>query len=183
MLAGKRIFLRRFQLTDAPVLLKWGQDEHYHKMAGFERYADLQQATEGARQYSKRENSFVICLQKSKQVIGLVELYERGMDERSGLLKTKEIGFLLDKNYEGRGYMTEALHLVIKMAFTKMKQVELWAGTFADNLRSQKLLKRLGFHYVYTTDYAQISHLFAYQEKYYLLKKADWLKIVANTKS
>ncbi|MFR4790229.1 MAG: N-acetyltransferase, partial [Lactobacillus acidophilus] len=36
---------------------------------------------------------------------------------------------------------------------------------------------------VYTVDYAQISQIFSYKEKYYLLRKEEWLKIDANTKS
>ncbi len=183
MLTGERIFLRRFQMKDAPVLLKWGQQDRYHKLAGFEKYANLEQAQKGTAQYSKRRYSFALCLKKTQQVIGLVELYERGMDERSGLLQTKEIGFLLDQAFEGHGYMTEALKLVINQAFGYMKQKEIWAGVFVGNTRSEHLLKRLGFHYVYTADYAQITHLFSYREKYYLLKKAEWLKMVSNTKS
>ena len=130
-----------------------------------------------------RPESYVICLRDGDKAIGLIELYERGMDEQSGLLKTKEIGFLLDQAFEGRGYMTEAVRLILTYAFKKKRQTEVWAGTFADNEKSQKLLQKLGFHYVYTVDYSQVSVLFSFKEKYYLLKKEEWLKIDANTKS
>lgn len=183
MLSGERIFLRKFKLTDAPVLLKWGRQPRYHKLAGFEQYRTLAAAQKGAQEYSKRPNSFALCLKQNQKVIGIVELYERGMDERSGLLKTKEIGFLLDQKYEGQGYMTEALRLVIQLAFTKMRQLEIWAGVFTGNKRSAQLLQRLGFKYVYTADYAQISQLFTFKEKYYLLKREEWLKMKLNTKS
>lgn len=183
MLKGKRIYLRRFSEEDAPVFLKWGSNSRYHKLAGLEEFKNLDDAKRGAKQYSQRQDSYGICLKENDRLIGLVELYERGMDERSGLLKTKEIGFLLDQDYEGRGYMTEALKLVFKEMIEKRDQVEIWAGTFADNERSQKLLENLGFKYVYTADYAQITQLFSYQEKYYLLKKEEWLKINSNTKS
>lgn len=183
MLEGKRIFLRHFRIEDASVLLNWGKQERYHKLAGFERFANLAQAKRGAEQYVHRKYSYAICLKENKQVIGLVELYERGMDEQSGLLQTKEIGFLLDQAFEGHGYMTEALSVIINEAFGRMKQTEIWAGTFVGNTNSERLLTRLGFHYVYTTDYAQITNLFSYQEKYYLLKKTEWLKIEPNTKS
>ncbi|GAA3639534.1 GNAT family N-acetyltransferase [Lactobacillus hamsteri] len=183
MLTGKRIFLRRFRTEDAPILLKWGKNPRYHKMAGFEQLTNIEDAKRAAGQYVLRKGSFVICLKENEQVIGLVELYERGMDERSGLLKTKEIGFLLDQDFEGNGYMTEALNLIIKDAFENEEQVEIWAGTFENNERSQKLLSRLGFRYVYNVDYGQVTNLFSFKEKYYLLKKEEWLKIVSNTKS
>lgn len=183
MLTGKRIFLRRFQIEDAPVLLKWGEQERYHKLAGFEHFDNLEQAKRGAKQYAQRKYSYAVCLKENGQVIGLVELYERGMDAQSGLLQTKEVGFLLDQAYEGHGYMTEALSLIFDEAFSKMNQIEIWAGIFVGNINSERLLKRLGFRYVYTTDYAQVTNLFSYQEKYYLLKRAEWLKIERNTKS
>lgn len=183
MLESKRIYLRPFEEKDAQQLLKWGSNPRYHKMAGFEEYRNLTEAVNGVKQYMSRPESYVVCLRKNNEVIGLVELYERGLDEKSGLLKTKEVGFLLDQSFEGYGYMTEALRLILTYAFKKKKQVEVWAGTFADNEKSQKLLKTLGFQYVYTVDYTQVSALFSFKEKYYLLKKEEWLKINANTKS
>lgn len=183
MLESKRIYLRPFEEKDAQQLLKWGSNPRYHKMAGFEEYRNLTEAVNGVKQYMSRPESYVVCLRKNNEVIGLVELYERGLDEKSGLLKTKEVGFLLDQSFEGHGYMTEALRLILTYAFKKKKQVEVWAGTFADNEKSRKLLKILGFQYVYTVDYTQVSALFSFKEKYYLLKKEEWLKINANTKS
>lgn len=176
MLKGKRVYLRQFEDSDAPILLKWGKNPRYHKAAGLEEFKNLDEARRGVKQYQKRPDSYGICLNDGR-LIGLVELYERGMDERSGLLKTKEIGFLLDQDFEGHGYMTEALELVFNDLFKNRDQIEIWAGVFADNVKSQKFLEKIGFKYVYTIDYAQISNLFSYQEKYYLLKKAEWLKI------
>lgn len=183
MLESKRIYLRLFEEKDAQQLLKWGINPRYHKMAGFEEYHNLTEAVNGVKQYMARPESYVICLRQNNEVIGLVELYERGLDEKSGLLKTKEVGFLLDQAFEGHGYMTEALKLILNYAFNEKGQLEIWAGTFSDNEKSRKLLKTLGFQYVYTVDYTQVSALFSFKEKYYLLKKEEWLKMDENTKS
>ena len=183
MLESKRIYLRRFEEKDAEQLLKWGRNARYHNLAAFENYQNIEEAQRGVEQYMARPESYIICLRQNDQTIGLIELYERGLDEQSGLLKTKEVGFLLDQAFEGQGYMTEALRLILNYAFKKKRQKEIWAGTFVNNEKSQKLLEKLGFQYVYTVDYSQISTLFSYQEKYYLLKQAEWLKIDANMKS
>ncbi|MDF7683038.1 GNAT family N-acetyltransferase [Lactobacillus sp. ESL0679] len=179
---AKRVYLRSFSLADAPVILRWGKDDYYYHYAGFSRYQNLAQAELAAKQYAARDNSYAICLQETQQVIGLVELYERGTNDQE-LLQTKEVGFLLDKSFSGHGYMTEALQLIFAYAFNQLDQTEIWAGTFAHNLKSQKLLQRLGFKYVYFVDLSKISHLFSYQEKYYLLDRKEWLKINANTES
>lgn len=106
MLESKRIYLRNVSENDAPILLKWGKDQSYHDSAGFGSYENLAEAKKVAKQYTMRKNSYLICLKENDQVVGLIELNERGMDERSGLLKTKELGFLMDKDYRQKGLMT-----------------------------------------------------------------------------
>lgn len=176
MLETKRLYLRRVQLTDAPLLLRWGKSTYYHRTAGFETYSDLVAAKVGCQQYVARPNSYLICLRRNHRAIGLVELYERGM-ATAELRQTSELGFLLDQAFSGHGYMTEAIQRVLKFAFRQMRQTEVWAGTFTSNVKSQSFLTRLGFHYQYCVDYSQLSVQLAFQEKYYLLKRHDWLKL------
>ena len=178
MLESKRIILRKIETRDAPTLLKWGQDSVYHKSAGYQYLEDLTAAQKSICQYRERPYSYGIVLKENSHLIGLVELYERGLDEYNGLLMTKDLGFLLDKNYWHQGLMTEALKLIINFAFEKLHQNQIWAGTFVSNENSQRLLKKLGFRYVYTTDYSMVSSLFNYQEKYYLLTPQDWHDIM-----
>ena len=171
---GVRIYFRPLKLADAPTLLKWGQDQYYQNLAGFGHYQNLAEAEVDAGKYAARKYSYGICLRNSQQLIGLVELYNRGTNEEE-LLHTKEIGFLLDKDFSGQGYMTEALNILLDYAFKKLNQSEIWAGTFKNNFRSQNLLTRLGFKYIYSVDMSQLSKLFQYREDYFLLKKSDWL--------
>ena len=183
ILPGKRVYLRRFNYQDADTMLKWGQSQRLHKLAGLQKLNNIDEAKVAIRQYMKRKNSYALCLKENDRLIGLVELYERGVDRRSGLNKTKEIGFLLDQDYEHHGYMHEAISLILQNQFVDQEQEEIWAGTLVENLPAQKLLTKLGFKYMYTTDYAQVSDLFSFSEKYYLLKRQEWLKINSNTKS
>lgn len=117
-------------------------------------------------------------------MIGLVELYERGLDEQAGLLVTKDLGFMLDKDYWQQGLMSEALTALINYAFGELKQQQIWAGTFPNNDASQKILEKLGFKYVYTADFNQAVATGEFEEKYFLLTPADWYdKMQLNTKS
>lgn len=175
-----RVYLRPFKLADAPTLYKWGQDKYYQHFAGFGYYKNMAQAETAAAQYASRKYSYAVCLKNNDQIIGLVEMYERGTSETE-LLTSKEIGFLMDKAQSGHGYMTEALTLLLNYAFTELKQTEIWAGTFKDNFRSQKLLMSLGFKYIYSVDMSKISNLFSYEEKYFVLKKAKWLDKIERT--
>lgn len=184
MLKSERIILRPINAEDAPVIYSWGKDPLYHETAGFEHFEDFSQAQEAAKRYSQRKYSYAVVLRNTQQMIGLAELYERGLDQTSGLLKTKDLGFMLDQKYWGQGLMTEALTLLLNYAFNELEQNQVWAGTFATNDRSQRLLNHLGFRYVYTVDYDQVSAIFNYQEKYFLLTPTDWYDTMhVNTKS
>jgi ribosomal-protein-alanine N-acetyltransferase len=176
-LSSKRVYLRKFTDQDSDLIYKWGQNPRYQQLAGFEKVESRQQAQQFCRQYQQRPYSFLICLKTNHAAIGLVELYERGLDKRSGLGQSKSLGFLLEQQYEGQGLMTEALHIVFDYAFSELGQTEIWANTFDGNERSQQLLLHLGFKYMYAVDYHKISPLFSYIDKYYLLKKADWIKM------
>lgn len=164
-----RIYLRKFQDDDYKVLLNWSTNPIYHQTAGFEEMANIGDAKKVLQLYKQRRNSFMIILKKTNTAIGIVELYERGMDTEGGLLETKDLGFMLDQNYWHQGLMTESLNLLIEYAFNNLKQKELWAGTLEKNKRSQHLLKKLGFKYIYSTDYSKIINGLNYQEKYFLL--------------
>lgn len=184
MLEGKRIYLRKINIDDAPTLFKWGQDPIYHKMAGYSSYSTLEKASEGASIYSERPYSYAIVLKENNQMIGLIELYERGGDAKAGLLFTKSLGFMLDQGYWHQGYMLEALNIIFDYAFNELKQTQIWAGTFDTNRVSQNLLKKLGFRYIYTVDYNDVFEHFNYKEKFFVLTPQDWHVIMQlNTKS
>ncbi|MEK9498246.1 GNAT family N-acetyltransferase [Photorhabdus sp. P32] len=55
-----------------------------------------------------------------------------------------EIGWRLDKPFWGKGYASEAARKTLDFAFTQLKLEEIVAFTTISNLRSQKVMERLG---------------------------------------
>jgi RimJ/RimL family protein N-acetyltransferase len=55
-----------------------------------------------------------------------------------------ELGWVLDPEYTGRGYATEAIHAVIDVCFGPLGLRRVHAGCFADNEPSWRLMERLG---------------------------------------
>lgn len=62
-----------------------------------------------------------------------------------GVFKSAIIGYSLDKDYQGNGYMKEAVKLVEEYAFNVMELHRIEASTLVDNLRSQNVLVGCGF--------------------------------------
>ncbi len=58
-----------------------------------------------------------------------------------------DIGTWLGRAYWGNGYAQEALELVIGEAFRRLRLTHIVASAKEENIRSQELIKRLGFTY------------------------------------
>ncbi|KNF08647.1 acetyltransferase [Gottschalkia purinilytica] len=93
---------------------------------------------------SKADRSylFLIYLKNSEQVIGEVTLSE----VVRGNLQSCWIGYFLDKDHNGKGYMTEAVKLVVEYAFRELDLHRIEAGVMPHNIGSTKVLLKAGFH-------------------------------------
>lgn len=59
--------------------------------------------------------------------------------------KYAEVGYELLPNFQGKGFMSEALNSIIDFAFTNLKIETIEAFTNYQNARSRKLLEKLNF--------------------------------------
>lgn len=64
---------------------------------------------------------------------------------RRGVTQSAEVGYWLGSAYRGRGFMTEAVHLVIGYAIGTLELHRLEAATLPDNHASINVLLRNGF--------------------------------------
>ncbi|MEY8764522.1 MULTISPECIES: GNAT family N-acetyltransferase [Clostridium] len=78
---------------------------------------------------------------KDRKFIGKVQISNIML----GVFKSAFVGYSIDEEEQGRGYMKEALSLVLEYAFDELKLHRIEASTLVDNLRSQRVLKRCGF--------------------------------------
>ncbi|MEI4829766.1 GNAT family protein [Bacillus sp. FJAT-53711] len=86
--------------------------------------------------------SFGIYIIGTEELIGNITLTE----VLRGPLQSCYIGYYLDKNHNGKGYMTEAVRLVVSYAFNELKLHRLEAGVMPHNIGSIKVLEKSGFH-------------------------------------
>ena len=85
---------------------------------------------------------FLIVLKQNDHVIGSID-YK--YVPQNG---TTEVGYGMNPAYTGHGYMTEALNAFL--AFGKRMGIStVLADTKPDNVRSQNVLKRCGFHFLH----------------------------------
>lgn len=65
-----------------------------------------------------------------------------------GVFKNAFVGYSMDKEYQNRGYMKQALKLIINYCFNDLKLHRIEAFTLVDNIKSQRVLKSCGFNEV-----------------------------------
>lgn len=103
--------------------------------------ADSESAMEGrlSRLESGLEWSWILVLKSEDAVIGSVSVWPRGSEA--------EIGFALAQNAWGRGIAVEAADAVVRWLRESDRVRRVWAACDVDNLRSIRVLERMGLAY------------------------------------
>lgn len=97
--------------------------------------------TESFRQFIDG-TSIDLGIFKDEKLIGKIKL----SNIVYGILRNAFVGYSIDKEYQGKSYMKEALNTVCSYAFEEMGLHRLEASTLMDNSRSQGVLKACGFN-------------------------------------
>ena len=74
-------------------------------------------------------------------------------DEIPGTLMGREIGYVLSKDYWGRGLMPEAVNAVIGYCFTVLGFDYLTCCHFIRNGQSRRVIEKCGFSYLKDIDF------------------------------
>jgi ribosomal-protein-alanine N-acetyltransferase len=150
-LLGRNIYLRFLQETDVDALV----DLHRRNREFFQAYTPKRSEEFYTVEYQRKriqesltlkeedkQYTFGIFLTAKDELIGIVELTEIVR----GPLQSCWIGYYLDQGQNGRGYMTEAVRLVVDYAFDVLGLHRIEAGVMPHNIGSIRVLEKAGFH-------------------------------------
>ncbi|WP_032123202.1 GNAT family N-acetyltransferase [Clostridium amazonitimonense] len=85
--------------------------------------------------------TLALGIYKENEFVGKIQL----SNIVQGIFRNAFLGYSIDKDFEGKGFMKEAVKMVIDYAFTDMELHRIEASTLVDNKRSQGVLKACGF--------------------------------------
>lgn len=147
VLETERLYLREFTLEDAAFTLELLNSPGWLEYIGDRNVHDLEAAkaylTEGSlKDYKTAGFGFYIIVQKSDGAL----IGSSGMTKRD-FLDHVDIGYALLPAYEGKGFAREATQAVMQYARQTFDLQKLIAITTEDNLRSRKLLEKLGLRH------------------------------------
>ncbi|PSL56671.1 aminoglycoside 6'-N-acetyltransferase [Saccharothrix carnea] len=142
-LTTERLLLRPFTAADAPAFAEYRSDPEVARYQGWEAPFSLAQAEEFVRDVAAADPTAPGWYQFAVEADGVlvgdvgVGLHENRMQA--------DIGYTLATAHQGRGYATEAVRRVLAYLFEVRGLHRLSAECDARNIRSARLLTRLGF--------------------------------------
>ena len=117
------------------------------------------------KKYKDDRNYSYVVIHKDTHLTGCINLNEIVR----GALQSAYLGYYAFSPHEGKGFMSQAMRLVISEAFSVLKLHRLEANIQPDNERSVNLVRSLGFRLEgFSEKYLQINGVWQDHERYAL---------------
>ena len=143
-----RLVLRPFEMSDLNDFYEYASVEGVGEMAGWRHHESRQKSLEILELFISEDKTFAICLKENGKVIGSLGVERYGMEEALTEFDGytgREIGYVLGKDYWGRGIMPEAVKAVIGYLFEVCDLDFLTCGYYDFNSRSKRVQEKCGF--------------------------------------
>ncbi len=154
-LETERLILRPWRETDLDDFFAYASVPGVGEMAGWLHHDSIETSKQILDAFISSKNMFAIVLKENGKAIGSLGLHLSWAndDPLYKNLRQKEIGYVLTKEFWGRGLMTEAVLAVIRFGFEVLKLDALTVGHFITNSRSQRVIEKCGFTLVKSTEH------------------------------
>lgn len=146
MIETKRLILRPFLVQDAKDVFEYLKEPEVNCFACM-KLNTLEQAQAAATKRAEEpEYYFAIVLKENGKVIGEIEAHPESSapDQTNTVFDTFSPCWMLNRNYQGKGYAYEAAHAFFDYLFQQKGARRIYAYTEDYNLSSQRLCEKLG---------------------------------------
>lgn len=144
-LETERLLIRDIILDDKHAIFNYRSDAEANKFQNWipETLEDVEQFIErNNKEFNQPESWYQVLITEkdTKAVIGDIGIHFFGAENLQ-----VELGITLNKDFQGRGYASEALKGVINFLFSDLKKHRIMASIDPENIDSLKLMERIGF--------------------------------------
>lgn len=168
---GKNVFLRYVTTDDFEELrVLFEESRKFYKGL-----IDTPDSIEKFKAYVERNSSdanecFVICRATDEKIVGVINLSQ--IFRRA--FQNTYLGYSLGVKYTGKGYMTEAVNLILRFVFKDLKLHRVEANVQPENLPSIAVLRRCGFTKEgFSRKYLKIAGRWRDHERFAIIRE-DW---------
>lgn len=145
----ERIILRPWRESDLEDFNEYARVDGVGQMCGWLPHKNMDESRQILSMFIDEKKTLALELKENGKVIGSIGLETRDAD--LGIpenLQGREIGYVLNKDYWGRGLMPEAVRAVIDYCFAELGFDWLTCGHFIRNNQSRRVVEKCGFQYV-----------------------------------
>ena len=174
VLTTERLTLRPWRESDLNDFYEYASVDGVGQMAGWLPHDSKDTTRTILDSFITHKKTF--ALELDGKVIGSlgIEFYKEEEFPELDHLKGRSIGYVLSKDYWGRGLMPEAVRAVQKYLFEEAGFDFLLVSHYVWNGQSRRVIQKCGFRYLKTI---QLNTRYETTEDtlVYLLKKEDWV--------
>lgn len=159
VLETPRLLLRGWSLEDLADFYEYARVEGVGEMAGWTYHKSLDESENILKGFIEGKRTFAVVYKENNKVIGSVGIEEYPKESETPkedtfkALACQEIGYVLSKDYWGRGLMPEAVNAVISYCFDTLELDVLLCGYFQQNDQSRRVSEKCGFRYYRDINY------------------------------
>lgn len=143
ILETQRTRLRLFESKDLEDLYEYSSQSGVGEMAGWRPHVEKEESRVVLEQNMQNHCVFAIELKENAKVVGHIAVHA---DSENNRADTKELGFVLNRDYQRRGIMAEVIPKVLEQLFAEGVS-HVYACCFRENLPSRKLIEKCGFRF------------------------------------
>ena len=153
ILHTERLVLRPWKENDLNDFYEYACVDGVGQMAGWTPHKSKEESKLILDRFIKHKKTF--GLEYQGIVIGSLGIEEFNEEHYPELayLQGRELGYVLSKEYWGRGFMPEAVQAVISYLFEIEKLDFILVGHFDYNKQSARVIEKCGFEYIKTTKF------------------------------
>lgn len=144
-LSSERIFLRRWQESDAVSLYKYASDPDVGPRAGWPPHQSVEESLTVIRDIFTNDTTWAIVLKETNETIGCMGYFTRETGNIPIGANDCEVGYWVGKPYWNQGFCTEALRLMLDYCINQMHFENIWSDHFTANPASGHVMEKCGF--------------------------------------
>ncbi len=144
----ERLVLRPFRQSDLHDFNEYASVPGVGEMAGWKHHETIEKTQEILDMFIKEDKTFAIVFKKNNKVIGSLGVEKYGLEDKLTEFNGyygREIGYVLSKDYWGKGIMPEAVGGVIDYLFNDLNLDFLTCGYYDFNDQSKRVQEKCGF--------------------------------------
>ena len=137
----ERLLLRPFTENDLQDVFEYTSDEETVKYLTWPAHTNMEHTLKIIRNYYINPYIYAIELKYNKKCIGTIDFRMDFNNDKAGF------GYVLNRNYWNKGYMSEALFTLMEFYFEKLDINRIEATYYVGNEASGKVMEKCGMKY------------------------------------